>query len=43
MNLTPEIYAEICKQNAFISALVAGFSFYNESIHNLTEVSRNYY
>jgi hypothetical protein len=27
MNLTPEIYAEICKQSAFISALVAGFSF----------------
>jgi len=27
MNLTPESYAEICKQSAFISALVAGFSF----------------
>jgi hypothetical protein len=27
MNLTPEIYAEICKQSAFISALIAGFSF----------------
>lgn len=27
MNLTPENYAEICKQSAFISALVAGFSF----------------
>jgi hypothetical protein len=27
MNLTPESYAEICKQLAFISALVAGFSF----------------
>ena len=27
MNLTPESYAEICKQGAFISALVAGFSF----------------
>jgi len=27
MNLTPESYAEICKQTAFISALVAGFSF----------------
>lgn len=24
MNLTPESYAEICKQSAFISALVAG-------------------
>jgi hypothetical protein len=27
MNLSPENYAEICKQSAFISALVAGFSF----------------
>jgi hypothetical protein len=27
MNLTPESYAKICKQSAFISALVAGFSF----------------
>jgi hypothetical protein len=27
MNLTPENYAEICKQSAFISALVSGFSF----------------
>jgi hypothetical protein len=27
MNLTTQIYAEICKQGAFISALVAGFSF----------------
>jgi hypothetical protein len=27
MNLTPDSYAEICKQSAFISALVAGFSF----------------
>jgi hypothetical protein len=27
MNLSPESYAEICKQSAFISALVAGFSF----------------
>jgi hypothetical protein len=27
MNITPETYAEICKQGAFISALVAGFSF----------------
>jgi hypothetical protein len=27
MNLTPENYAEICKQSAFISALVDGFSF----------------
>lgn len=27
MNLTPESYAEICKQLAFISALLAGFSF----------------
>jgi hypothetical protein len=27
MNLTPESYAEICKQSAFISALVSGFSF----------------
>jgi hypothetical protein len=27
MNLSTEVYAEICKQEAFISALVAGFSF----------------
>jgi hypothetical protein len=27
MNLTPDSFAEICKQGAFISALVAGFSF----------------
>jgi hypothetical protein len=27
MTLTPESFAEICKQSAFISALVAGFSF----------------
>ena len=27
MNLSPENYAEVCKQSAFISALVAGFSF----------------
>jgi hypothetical protein len=27
MNLTTEIFAETCKQSAFISALVAGFSF----------------
>jgi hypothetical protein len=27
MNLTPGSYAEICKQFAFISALIAGFSF----------------
>lgn len=27
MNLSPVNYAEICKQLAFISALVAGFSF----------------
>jgi hypothetical protein len=27
MNLSPENYSEICKQSAFISALVAGFSF----------------
>ena len=27
MNLSTETYAEICKQSAFISALVAGFSF----------------
>jgi hypothetical protein len=27
MNLTPGSYAEICKQLAFISALLAGFSF----------------
>jgi hypothetical protein len=27
MNLSPESYAEICKQLAFISALLAGFSF----------------
>jgi hypothetical protein len=27
MNISPEIYAEICKQSAFISALIAGFSF----------------
>jgi hypothetical protein len=27
MNLTPDSFAEICKQSAFISALVAGFSF----------------
>ena len=27
MNISPEIYAEICKQSAFICALVAGFSF----------------
>lgn len=27
MSLTPESYAEICKQTAFISAVVAGFSF----------------
>lgn len=27
MNISPEDYAEICKQSAFISALVAGFSF----------------
>lgn len=27
MTLSPENYAEICKQAAFISALVAGFSF----------------
>jgi hypothetical protein len=27
MNLSPENFAEICKQSAFISALVAGFSF----------------
>lgn len=27
MNLNPENYAEICKQSAFISALIAGFSF----------------
>jgi|WetSurMetagenome_2_1015567.scaffolds.fasta_scaffold353941_3 hypothetical protein len=26
MNLTPEVYAEIFRQSAFISALVAGFS-----------------
>lgn len=27
MNISPESYAEICKQEAFISALIAGFSF----------------
>jgi hypothetical protein len=27
MNLTPDSFGEICKQSAFISALVAGFSF----------------
>jgi uncharacterized membrane protein YhdT len=27
MNISPESYAEICKQLAFISALLAGFSF----------------
>jgi hypothetical protein len=27
MILSPENYAEVCKQSAFISALVAGFSF----------------
>jgi|WetSurMetagenome_2_1015567.scaffolds.fasta_scaffold335677_1 hypothetical protein len=27
MRLTPENYIEICKQGAFISALIAGFSF----------------
>jgi hypothetical protein len=27
MNLSTDVYAEICKQSAFISALVAGFSF----------------
>jgi hypothetical protein len=27
MNLSTESFAEICKQSAFISALVAGFSF----------------
>jgi hypothetical protein len=27
MNLTPGSFAEICKQSAFISALVSGFSF----------------
>jgi hypothetical protein len=27
MNISPESYAEVCKQLAFISALVAGFSF----------------
>jgi hypothetical protein len=27
MNLTPEIFAEIFRQSAFISALTAGFSF----------------
>jgi hypothetical protein len=27
MSITPESYAEICKQLAFISALLAGFSF----------------
>jgi hypothetical protein len=27
MNISPESYAETCKQLAFISALVAGFSF----------------
>jgi hypothetical protein len=27
MNLSPEVYAEIFRQSAFISALIAGFSF----------------
>ncbi|HEX2921811.1 MAG TPA: hypothetical protein VHO50_11665 [Bacteroidales bacterium] len=27
MNFTPEIFGEICRQGAFISAIIAGFSF----------------